>query len=111
MRILLLFFVLIISRVVPADELLLPDQIVDTPASDTTNSYISSEATTSVAPTITAADAAALVEKKFSGQVMSVTLLDNDAENPVYGVKILKNGHMKTIYVDATTGLLSKLSE
>jgi uncharacterized membrane protein YkoI len=110
MRILLLFFVLIISRVVQADELLLPDQIVDTPASDTTNSYISSEATTSVAPTITAADAAALVEKKFSGQVMSVTLLDN-AEHPVYGVKILKNGHMKTIYVDATTGLLSKLSE
>jgi uncharacterized membrane protein YkoI len=110
MRILLLFFVLIISRVVQADELLLPDQIVDTPASDT-NSYISSESTQSIAPAITAADAAELVEKEFSGQVMSVTLLDNDAENPIYGVKILKNGHMKTIYVDATTGLLSKLSE
>jgi uncharacterized membrane protein YkoI len=110
MRILILFFVLIISKVVPADELLLPDQIVDTPSSDT-NSFISSESAKSIAPVITAADAAALVEKKFSGQVMSVTLLDTDAEHPVYGVKMLKNGHMKTIYVDATTGLLSKLSE
>jgi uncharacterized membrane protein YkoI len=110
MRILILFFVLVISKVVQADELLLPDQIVDTPSSDT-NSFISSESAESIAPVITAADAAALVEKNFSGQVMSVTLLDSDVEHPVYGVKMLKNGHMKTIYVDATTGLLSKLSE
>lgn len=111
MRILILFFILIISIATQADELLLPDQITgDAPAE--TNSYISSQATTSTAaPKLTAADAADLVEKKFAGQVMSVTLLEANAENPVYGVKMLKNGHMKTIYVDANTGLLSKLSE
>ncbi len=110
MRILTLFFVFIISLAAQADELLLPDQITgEAPAE--TNTYISSQAAKSTAPKLTAADAAELVEKKFAGQVMSVTLLESNAENPVYGVKMLKNGHMKTIYVDANTGLLSKLSE
>jgi uncharacterized membrane protein YkoI len=110
MRILILFFVFLISSTLQADELLLPDQIVDNPPANT-NGYLSSESAKSIATKITPADAADLVEKKFSGQVMSVTLLENNAENPVYGVKILKNGHMKTIYVDANTGLLSKLSD
>lgn len=109
MRILILFFVFLTSSTLQADELLLPDQIVDNPPADT-NGYLSSESAKSIATKITAADAADLVEKKFAGQVMSVTLVEN-AEKPVYGVKILKNGHMKTIYVDANTGLLSKLSD
>jgi len=89
-----------------ADELLLPDNI-KSDTQDTTNQYVSS-APTKTAPRLSAAAAAELVEKKYSGQIMSVTLQENNAK---YRVKILKTGHMKTIYVNANTGQLSKLSD
>lgn len=67
---------------------------------NTTYSFIESK-NEIVEPKLSAAEAAAMVKKKFPGQVMNVTL---QLDTALYNVKILSDGHMKTIYVDAFNG-------
>lgn len=53
---------------------------------------------------LSAAQAAAVAGQYHPGQVMNVTL---DTGTTHYGVKILNNGHMKIVYVDAVNGTIS----
>jgi uncharacterized membrane protein YkoI len=55
---------------------------------------------------LSAAQAAAVAGQYHPGQVMNVTL---DTGTTHYGVKILNNGHMKIVYVDAVNGTISAL--
>jgi uncharacterized membrane protein YkoI len=118
MRFFLLSCLLCISSAVLADGLLLPDNITPETKDNAASSLVNDQTLTnnesakkeSITPKLSAAEAAVLVAKEFSGQIMSVTLLDTN-KTPTYGVKILKSGHMKTIYVDANTGRFSKLSD
>ncbi len=58
--------------------------------------------------TVSAAAAATLIESRFPGQIISVNLQEDGL---TYAIKVLNNGHMKTLYVDATNGSVSKLSD
>lgn len=99
-----------------ADELLLPDNIVAETQdnSNQANELINPEhqlinsEDKKAAPRLSAAAAAELIEKKFPGQIVSVNLQDDGL---IYAIKVLNNGHMKTLYVDANNGRISKLSD
>lgn len=56
-------------------------------------------------PTLSPAQAAALVRNQFGGQVMSVNTQRRDA-GIIYGVKLLNDGRMRVIHVDGQTGQL-----
>jgi uncharacterized membrane protein YkoI len=99
-----------------ADELLLPDNIAAETQdnSSQTNELINPDhqfANTEnkkATPKLSAVAAAEIIEKKFPGQIVSVNLQDDGL---IYAIKVLNNGHMKTLYVDANNGRISKLSD
>lgn len=92
-----------------ADELLLPDNIATETQdnSSQTNELINTEHQFAP-PKLSAAAAAEIIDKKFPGQIVSVNLQENGL---IYAIKVLNNGHMKTLYVDANNGRISKLSD
>jgi len=115
MRFIFLYCFWCLASIASADELLLPDNIApetqdnSSQANEMINpdhSFNSSE--NKIAPKLSAAAAAELIEKKFPGQIVSVNLQENGL---IYAIKVLNNGHMKTLYVDANNGRISKLSD
>jgi uncharacterized membrane protein YkoI len=99
-----------------ADELLLPDNITAETQdnSSQTNEFINprhqfdNTEDKKILPKLSAAEAADIIDKNFSGQIVSVNLQEDGL---IYAIKVLNNGHMKTLYVDANNGRISKLSD
>lgn len=110
MRYSFLFLIFLIATYTSADELLLPDNI--TPEKEETSqveTFISTEKTSRVdPPKLSASEVAKLVEMRYSGKIFSVTLLE---DKPTYVIKMLNNGHMKVLYVDANHGYFTELSD
>lgn len=116
MRFIFLCCFFFFSCMTKADELILPDNFAakTQSTSNQTNEMINTEHQAlstddkKTPPELSAAEAAELIGKKFPGQIVSVNLQEDGL---AYAVKVLNNGHMKTHYVDAYSGKISKLSD
>lgn len=110
MRYSFLFLIFFIATRALADELLLPDNI--TPEKEETSqveTFINAqENRKDDPPKLSATEVAKLVEMRYSGKIFSVTLLE---DKPTYVIKMLNNGHMKVLYVDANDGYFTELSD
>lgn len=103
MRYLALFVVATMSLHAVAADPILPDQISPEYNAQQDDSFFSHPQKLTE-PLLSAAEVANLVETLYPGQVINVSLQTGSI---LYGVKILNNGHMKIIYVDANNGKIS----
>lgn len=105
-HVLLASLLLLASIQIFADNSLL-DGDMGLPSSTPNNSLIDnrSRAADPLPPKFSPAQAATLVRTKVGGQVMSVNSHRSEA-GIIYGVKVLNDGRMRVINVDAQTGEL-----
>lgn len=118
MRLTFLFCFVFWASFVSADELLLPNTMtthteenaesINTQHNALINLDHKKTEPKKTASIMSAAKIAKIIEKQFSGKIVSVTLQE---DSPVYAVKLLDNGHMKTIYLDANNGAITPFSD